>query len=201
MRSQCNIGALLHDLCFANFGNLCCIRIEPIIVDRKLGAVHDFVLHQHAGIRVANTRFKQRARIHCVVDAHYFESRALRVPRAEILRMLSAHCLGRPVAASKCDRHVDGAAAHIPQLARTVHDLIDGLHAKVERHKLHDWMQSVECRADAHSGKSHLCDRRINHSRIAIFVPQSLGDFVGAIILRHLLAHQEQQRVTLKFLK
>ena len=43
-------------------------------------------------------------------------------------------------------------------------------------------------------------DRRIDHAAVAEFFQQTLADLVGALVLRHLLAHQEHAFVAAHFL-
>ena len=53
----------------------------------------------------------------------------------------------------------------------------------------------AKCRADADPGKAIFGDRRIDHAARSELIEQALGDFVGALILADLLAHEEHRRI------
>ncbi len=51
--------------------------------------------------------------------------------------------------------------------------MIYGLHRKVEGHELTDRSESVEGGSDRQSGESHLRDRGVDHSLVAVLLPQA----------------------------
>ena len=55
-------------------------------------------------------------------------------------------------------------------------------------------------RADAEAGEARFADRRVDDPPRAEVVEHSFGDFVGAVVLRDFLAHQEDVFVALHLL-
>ena len=50
-------------------------------------------------------------------------------------------------------------------------------------------------------GETVLADRRIDDAPFAKAIEQTLAHFVGAVVLRHFLAHEEDVRVALQFFR
>ena len=100
------------------------------------------------------------------------------------------------------EHHLAGhlAAGHVQRLGGGIDDLVDRLHGEVEGHELDDRLQAGHRRTDADAGKAMLGDRRIDDALVAEFLQQTLGDLVGALILRDLFAHDEHIRVAPHFL-
>ena len=73
--------------------------------------------------------------------------------------------------------------------------MINALHRKIERHEFNDRSKAPEGRTDAKPGKSVFGDRCVNHAIGTEFLQKSFRDLVGTLILRDLLAHQEDGRV------
>ena len=69
--------------------------------------------------------------------------------------------------------------------------MVDRLHGEVEGHKLDDRLQAAHRRACAYAGKTILGDRGVDDAAIAELFQQALRHLVGALILRHFLAHHE----------
>ena len=69
--------------------------------------------------------------------------------------------------------------------------MINGLHGEVERHELDDRLQPAHRCANTKAGKAIFGDRRVHHALVAELVQQALRHLVGALILRHFLAHHE----------
>ena len=102
-----------------------------------------------------------------------------------------ADARGGAVGAAEDDRAAHLAARHVERLGRRVDDLVDRLHGEVEGHELDDRLQPAERRADAQAGEAVLGDRRVDDALGAELLEQALADLVGALVLRDLLAHQE----------
>ena len=66
--------------------------------------------------------------------------------------------------------------------------MVDGLHGEVEGHELNDWPQLLVCCARSKAGEASFGDGRVDDARAAKFFQQPLGDLVGALVLRDLLA-------------
>ena len=107
----------------------------------------------------------------------------------------------RSVRPAKSDRNIKLPAGHGQHVRRVVHHLIERDQGKAERHELDDRPETDHRRADAHSGKSVLADRRIDHSIRTKTIEQTLADLVGAVIFRHFLAHQENVRIALQLFR
>ena len=78
--------------------------------------------------------------------------------------------------------------------------MIDRLHGKIEGHEFDDRAQAAHSRPGAYTGKAIFCDRRIDYPARAKFIEQALGNLVGALILGHLLTHNEHAVITAHFL-
>ena len=73
--------------------------------------------------------------------------------------------------------------------------MVDRLHGEVPGHELDDRLEAGKGRADADSGKGIFGDGRVDHARRSELIEQALGDFIGALILADLLAHDEHRRI------
>jgi hypothetical protein len=78
--------------------------------------------------------------------------------------------------------------------------VINGLHGEIERHELDDRLQSRHGRADTKTGKAVFGDRGVDHPLVAELLQQVAADLVGALVLGHFLAHQEDVRIAAHFL-
>ncbi len=119
----------------------------------------------------------------------------MRVPARIVLAVLGADARGRAVGPAKHDRAFHLAAGHVARLGRRIDDLVDRLHGEIPGHEFDDRLQAAKGCADAEAGKAVFGDRRIDDTVGAEFLEQTLTDLVGALILRDLLAHQEDVAV------
>ena len=113
--------------------------------------------------------------------------------------MLRPDARGGPVGTPKHDRAAHLAAGHVQCFGGGIDDLVDRLHGEVESHEFHDRLQPVHRRTNRHAGKAVFGNWRINHPPRPKFVKHALGDFVGALVLRDFLAHQEHVLVGAHF--
>ena len=98
------------------------------------------------------------------------------------------------------DGAVDEAAAHVADLRGVVDDLVAGDGGEAPEHQLHHRAQAEHGGADAHADEAGFGDRRIDDALVAVFFPEALGDFVGAVVLGDFLADEDDVRVALDFL-
>src|SRR5262249_47421464 len=118
----------------------------------------------------------------------------------ERLAMLRADLHRRTAGAAEHDRHVELPAAHLEDLRRVVDDLVDRDEREVERHEFDDRPEADHRRADPDAGEAHLGDRRVDDAALAEPLQQALRDFVGAVVVPALLAHDEHARIALHLL-
>ena len=115
--------------------------------------------------------------------------------------MLGAHARRCAIGATKHDRAVDLAAAHIKRLRRRIDDMVDGLHREIKRHKFDDRPQPSEGGANANTCKTIFGNRRIQHALCAKFLQQALRHLIGALIFADLFAHHEDAGVATHLLR
>ena len=77
--------------------------------------------------------------------------------------------------------------------------MINRLHGEVEGHELYNRAQTTKGCADAKTGKAVLSDRCVHNAARAKLLKELPGDFVGALILGHLLTHDENGFVATHF--
>ena len=109
--------------------------------------------------------------------------------------MLGGDPGGRPVGAAKHDGGAHLSARHVQGLGRGIDDLVHGLHGEVEGHELDDGSEAGEGGADPEPGETVFGDRRVDDPFVAEFLEQPLADLVGALVLGHLLADEEDALV------
>ncbi len=163
---------------------------------RPGGAVEDLVLQHEHGVGIADRRLEQALRIGRVRRRHYLQSRHVGIPRRIALAVLGADARRRAVGTAEHDRAAHLAARHVERLGGGVDDLVDRLHGEIPGHELDDRLETGHGRADTDAGKALLGDGRIDHAPFAELLEQALADLVGALVLRHLLAHQQDVLVT-----
>ena len=117
------------------------------------------------------------------------------------MRMRRAELMRRAVRSAKGDRDIKLPAGHREHVRGVVHDLIECHERKAERHEFDDRPQADHRRANSQAGKSVLADRSVDDPPRAEAIKQTLADFVGAMIFRDFLAHQENIRIALKFFR
>ena len=115
--------------------------------------------------------------------------------------MLGRHARSGAVRPAEHDGAAHLPARHIKRLRRRIDDLVDRLHGEIPGHEFDDGLQTAESRAHADAREAIFGDGRIDHAPRAEFLQQALADFVRALILRDLLAHQEHAFVAAHFLR
>lgn len=95
------------------------------------------------------------------------------------------------ISTSEDNWHVDNAPGHVEGLGGGVDDLVDGLHGEVEGHELEDGPEVVEGRPHRQPCEPHLRDGRVDDPLVPVLLPEPPGDLVGAVVLSHLLTHDE----------
>ncbi len=168
-------------------------RHDEVLIGRTIEgvAVEDLVLQHDHRIGIANRRPQQPLGVGRRPWRDHLQPRHMRVPTCVALRVLRADPRRRAVGAAEHDRAAHLAARHVQCLGRGVDDLVHRLHGEIEGHELDDRPQPVQRRAHRHAGEAVLGDRRVDHALGTELVQQALADFVGALILRDLLADQE----------
>ena len=86
----------------------------------------------------------------------HLQARHMAVPGGIALRVLCRHACCSAIGASEYDGHWDGAGRHVQSFGSGVDDLVNGLHGKVEGHKLHHWAQACHGCSTANAGESSL---------------------------------------------
>jgi hypothetical protein len=138
-----------------------------------------------------------------VVDGrgcHDAESRDVRVPDLETVRVLRSELTARSGRHADHHWHRELAAGHVAQRCRVVHDLVDREQAEVDGHHLDDRPQASHRGADARADERRFRQRRITNPLLAELVQQSLADGEAATVLAAVLAHQEHARIPRKCL-
>ena len=170
-------------------------RHDPFALRHRAGrAVEDLVLQHQHGVGIADRGLEQALGVGRVGRRHHLQPRHVRVPGRVALAVLGGDARGRAVGPAEHDRAAHLPARHVERLGRRVDDLVDRLHGEVPGHELDDRPQARHGRAHADAGKPLLGDGRIDHALRPELLEQALADLVGALVLRHLLAHQEHVR-------
>ena len=109
--------------------------------------------------------------------------------------MLSRHTRRRTIRPTKHNGAAHLPSRHIQRLGRRIQNMINRLHREIEGHELNNRPQPGKGRPHRHAGKAMLSNRHIQHPLGAKLIQQPLADLIGALILAHLLAHQEDVRI------
>jgi len=104
------------------------------------------------------------------------------------------------VVAAEDDGNLELPAGHVAHLRGVVEDLVRRHEAERPAHELDDGPQTVHGRADAQAGKTCLTDGRVNNAFGAKALEHALADLVGAVVVGHFLAHEEDAGVALHLL-
>ena len=97
------------------------------------------------------------------------------------------------------DGDVDQAAGHVADTGGVVDELIEGDGMERPEHQLHDRADAEHGGTDAHADESSLGNRRVHDTLVTPFRPEAFGHFVGAVVLGHFLAHEDDVFVAGKF--
>ena len=167
----------------------------------------------HSFRAVEQLRFKDE---HWIIITDGCLQKPFRVPRGRGRAHLQTRCVGIQtfccmrmgctelmswtIWSAKRDRNVELTAGHGEHVRGVVHNLIECNERKTERHELDDRPEPDHGRADTQPGETIFADRRVNDSRGTKSFEQSLRDLISAVVLRHLLAHEEDVWIALQFL-
>mmetsp|Transcript_7939 Transcript_7939/g.32156 ORF Transcript_7939/g.32156 Transcript_7939/m.32156 type:complete len:421 (+) Transcript_7939:335-1597(+) len=173
---------------------------QRLLAHRERLAVHQLVLEEDDGVRVANRGFEQAPGVLRVVGREHLEARDGHVPGREALGVLGADARRGAVGPAEHDRAGDGARGHVQRLGRGVDDVVDGLHRKVKRHELDDWLEAHHRGAARQAGETRLGDGRVPHAVGAEALQEPLRDLVRALVVANLLAHHEDLLVAFHLL-
>src|SRR5215813_8456165 len=113
--------------------------------------------------------------------------------------MRGSKLMRRAVRAAEGDRYVELTATHRQHIGRVVHHLVEGDEREAKSHELNDRAQSDHGGPNPESGKSIFGNGRVDNSFWPETFEQTLRDFVGTLVLRHLLAHEENIRIAFQF--
>ena len=91
-------------------------------------------------------------------------------------------------------------AAHIPDLAGIIDDLIVGNGRETPKHELDHGPQAKHRRSHSHADECRLADRGVHDTLVAKSFPKPSGYLVSAIILRDLLADEDDVGIAFDFL-
>mmetsp|Transcript_1363 Transcript_1363/g.3497 ORF Transcript_1363/g.3497 Transcript_1363/m.3497 type:complete len:405 (-) Transcript_1363:77-1291(-) len=190
-----DVRALALDLGLADVEDV--VLALGLVAERKGDAVEEFVLEEDDGVRVADGGLEETLGVLGVPGRDDLEARALREPRRVALRVLGRGPGGRAVGSSEDHGHGHVAVGHVGLLGRRVDDLVDGLHGEVERHELADGSEVLVGGTDRDAREPHLRDGRVEDALLAVLLEEALGHLVRALVLRHLLAEDEDLLVAL----
>mmetsp|Transcript_15429 Transcript_15429/g.60299 ORF Transcript_15429/g.60299 Transcript_15429/m.60299 type:complete len:315 (+) Transcript_15429:104-1048(+) len=198
-RNNREVRALTLDLGLANGNNK--LRVESLLADVEGLVVEDLVLEHDDGVRVADGRLHEAACVLAVPGRDHLEAGHRAVPRSKALRVLRTHAAGGTVRPAEHDRAAQLATGHVSELGGRVDDVVDGLEGKVPGHELDDGLESRHASAHANTRKAGLGDGRVDDALDAKLLQQALGHLVGALVLGHLLAHDEHLLVLAHLLR
>ena len=156
-------------------------------------------LHEHDGIIVADGSLHEALGVVGVAGAdalHPGEVRHDILRRVGVRRADAGAAVGRT---ADDDGAVDLAAGHVAHHRAIVHDLIPGDGVKAPEHQLHHGAHAEHAGADAHADEASLADRGVHETLVPPLFPEPLSHLVGAVVLRHLLAHDHDHRVASDF--
>ena len=91
-------------------------------------------------------------------------------------------------------------AGHVENLRGGVHDFVEREQSEVPGHELDDWPEANHRCTDANPSEAELGNRSIDDAHRPELVEQSLRHFVGAVVLRDFLSHEEDAVVALQLL-
>ncbi len=113
--------------------------------------------------------------------------------------MLRGHPRGRTVGATEDDGTAHLPAGHVARFRSGIDDLVNRLHGEIPGHEFDNGFQPGKTGTHTKAGEAMFGDWRIDHAARAKFIQQALADFVGALIFRDFLAHQEHVFVAAHF--
>jgi hypothetical protein len=184
---------------FAGVGAQVVDLIQREVFD-ALDAPHHLAHEEHPGILVPDGALEQAPGVGRRGRHHHLEAGHVRVEALERLGMLGPELQRRAARSSEDDRHADLPARHVAHLGGRVDDLVDGQQREVPGHHLDDRTEADHRGADADAGEPQLGDGRVDHPLGTELLEESTAHLVGAVVLRDLLAHQEDPVVALHLL-
>ena len=117
------------------------------------------------------------------------------------MRVRGAELMGRAVRTAEGNRDVKLPTRHREHVRRVVYDLIEGHQREAEGHELDYRPQTNHGRADPEAGETIFTDRRIDDAGWTETIKQALAHFISAVVLRDLLAHEEDVLVALQLFR
>src|SRR3982074_1761495 len=82
-------------------------------------------------------------------------------------------------------------ARHKGNTASIVNNLVERNIGEAPKHELHHWAQPKHGRSDSHPNEASLADGCVDYPAITMLFPESLSNFVRAIILSDLFADND----------
>mmetsp|Transcript_14404 Transcript_14404/g.51208 ORF Transcript_14404/g.51208 Transcript_14404/m.51208 type:complete len:421 (+) Transcript_14404:49-1311(+) len=188
-----DVGTLALDLGLADGQHK--VVFLRLVREREGDAVEELVFEEDDGVGVADGGLEQALCVLGVPRRHDLEARHLGKPRCEALRVLGADARRGAVGAAEDDGAAEVAVGHVRLLRGRVDDLVHGLHGEVERHELAHGPQVLVRRPRRDAGEARLGDGRVEDAPVAVLLKQALCHLVRALVLRHLLAEDEDRVV------
>mmetsp|Transcript_104697 Transcript_104697/g.293462 ORF Transcript_104697/g.293462 Transcript_104697/m.293462 type:complete len:373 (-) Transcript_104697:109-1227(-) len=198
VRNDGDIGSFSFDFGLANFHDK--VLGLFLVCHGKGDSVHEFMFQDQDGVGVPNGGLDESLGIRRGVGRHHLDSRHTSIPGSKALRVLG--CCSRTVSigSPKDNRTGQIAAAHVKLFGGRVDDLINRLQGKIPRHEFHNGLEIVKGTSHGHTGESGFGDGSVNDSLFAVFLVQSLGDLVSALILSNFFTHDVDGLVAFHFL-
>jgi len=184
-----NVGSLLLNFGLTDGQDK--VLIQSRLFNRKRFAVQNFILQKDNWIRVPNGSLEQTTAILAIVRRQDLQSRDSAIPGRKTLRMLGCDTCSCTVCPTEDNGHRNLSRRHVMMLGSRVDNLIDGLHRKVEGHKLHNRLQTLHGRTNADASESCLCDRGIFHTLGTVFLQKTTSYLICSLIFSHFLTHDE----------
>ncbi len=188
-----HVGAFLHHMALAQlqgvlaFGHL------------ALHAVHLLALHKNDRVVVSNGALEQPLGIPGRAGADDDEARRVAIPAFKALAVLGTQLTCAAAGATEHHGNVELPARHVVHLGGAVDDGVNRDEREVERHELNDGTQTHHGGTHTQAGKAQFADGGVHHALGAKHFQHALADFVGAVVLGYLLAHQKDGLVAHHF--
>jgi hypothetical protein len=152
-----------------------------LVTHRKISPIKQLLLQKNHRIRIPNSRLKQPLRVLTRIRRQHLQPRHARIPRRKTLTMLRRHPRRDPVRPPENDRARDVARRHVILFRGAVDNLVDGLHAEVERHELDDGLEVFVGGAYCEAGETHFGYGGVDYATVAVFLVEAWWEWVKGV--------------------
>ena len=141
------------------------------------------MFQDHDGVGVSDGSLDESLGVLAGIGRNDLEAWNGGVPSRKALTVLGRRTCRVSVGSTKDNGTGNVSGTHVVLFGSRIDNLVDCLHGEVDGHEFHNGTQVLEGCANGKTGESHFSDWGINDSLVSVFLVQSLGNFVGTLVL------------------